>query len=132
MTRRFAFLLLALSLPLAASGCVIVTDDGSSTLSVTNRSSFVLTEIRVADIDAPTWGPNLLGGDVLYPDESLDVSVDCGNYDALVVDETGAECTLPNIDLCFDNAEWVISDAALSQCDTFGARLTGESGKDAG
>lgn len=112
---------LAITATVAPAGCIVVTDDADSSLEITNRSSYVLTEIRVAAVDAPTWGPDLLGGDVLYPDESLIVALDCGDYDALVVDELGAECVLSNLYLCYDDAEWVITDSALAECDQFAA-----------
>ena len=33
-----------------------------------------------------------------------------------VVDETGVECELHNIDLCFDNDGWTVDDVILDVC----------------
>jgi len=99
----------------ALGGCVFVTDDDAS-LSIHNRSDFVLTEVRITEVDNPNWGPNLLR-DVLYPGEDLViVDIDCGYYDALVVDETGTECELDDLDLCFDDQGWVITNTTLALC----------------
>ena len=34
--------------------------------------------------------------------------VSCGFYDALLVDETGVECEIFDIDLCLNDADWII------------------------
>jgi hypothetical protein len=88
------------------ASCVIV--DADSSLRVANDSDFEIHEMYVTPVDSPTWGPNLLGGDVLFPGESMLVALDCGTYDAMLVDETGAYCEIPRIDLCFDDADWII------------------------
>jgi hypothetical protein len=79
-----------------------------ATLMVINESDFVIEEIYLTEIDNPVWGPNLLRGDVLFPDEALTLGVDCGFYDALLVDEDGVECTLYDLDLCLNDADWYI------------------------
>jgi len=103
-TTRLRFLLPALVL---ATGCVF-TDDADGTLDVRNRSDYTIVELYVTDVGNRDWGPNLLYGDVLYPGESISVRVDCGTYDAMLVDETAARCEVLNLDLCFDDADWVI------------------------
>ena len=100
----------------AASGCVI-TDDSS--LRVANRSDFEIHEMYITDVGSPTWGSNLLRGDVLYPGESMYVSMDCGTYDAMLIDETGAVCEVAAVDMCFDDARWVIRN---NSCAWFEAR----------
>ena len=91
-----------------STGCV--SDDGGadSSLLVSNQSDFAITEIYLTDINDPDWGPNLIGGDVLLPGEELLLDVSCGTYDALVVDEDDVECTLEGIDLCLNDADWII------------------------
>src|SRR5690349_8178581 len=77
-------------------------DDGGTidaTLTVVNESDFVIEEIYLTDVGSSVWGRNLLAGDVLLPDESLTLGVDCGLYDALLVDEDGVDCELHGIDL---------------------------------
>lgn len=114
--------MIATSLLLAAASlqaCVITTDDDSS-FTVDNYSDYAIYEVYLAERDDPSWGPDLLGGDILYPGESLEIRyVDCGLYDALIYDELGAECELQDIDLCFDDARWIIDNALLSTCPIF-------------
>jgi hypothetical protein len=99
-------------------GCIIESDDdGDSSITVENRSSFLIEEIRVTEIDSTNWGPNLLGGDILRPQESLTILVDCDIYDVLIVDDTGLECILFDLDLCFDDAVWVITNGELAACE---------------
>ncbi len=96
------------------TACVVATDD--STLTIENRSSYVLTEIYVAAVDDPSWGPNLLVDD-LFPGEDLIVTdFDCDTYDVLVVDETGVECELDGIDLCANDEYWTVDDFTLDVC----------------
>jgi hypothetical protein len=97
---------------LAAPGCIIVSDD-DSTLTVDNQSDFVIEEINVAQVDDPDWGPNLIP-EALFPDETVDISLDCDVYDARLFDEDGVECDLDGIDLCFDDALWVIRNNTCS------------------
>ena len=106
-----AFLAVSGSL-LAAPGCIIVSDD-DSTLTVDNQSDFVIEEINVTEIDNPNWGPNLIP-EALFPDEQVDISLNCDVYDARLIDEDGVECDLDGIDLCFDSALWVIRNNTCS------------------
>lgn len=86
------------------------------TLTIDNFSSYVLIDIRVTAVNSRTWGPNLLGGDILYPDEQLTVAVACNDYDVLIADEYDRECILSNLDLCLSNQTWVIDDTTLGSC----------------
>lgn len=106
--------LLAILLATAAAGCV--ASDGDSTFTVANRSSYFIEEIHLAEVSDPNWGPDLIVG-ALAPGEDLIVTrIECGTYDILVVDETGVDCELQNIELCFDNDSWVIDDVTLDVC----------------
>lgn len=105
-----------------ATGCAASTGADSS-LTVSNQSDFTIQELYLTDIGSSTWGRNLLAGDVLFPGEALSLGVDCGTYDALLVDETNVECELTGLDLCFNDAEWVIRN---NTCSVFAARLAAE------
>jgi hypothetical protein len=97
----------------------VVVDDPDSTLLVVNESDFVIEEIYITDVDASGWGPDLTRGDVLFPDEEMLLTdLPCDFYDVLMVDETGLECEVLDIDLCFDDATWVITN---DTCDVFAA-----------
>lgn len=100
----------------AIAGCGSSNDSG--TLRVRNESDFAITEIRVTSVGSTTWGPNLISGDILAPGETLSVDVSCDNYDALLTDESGAECTVHNVDLCFNTADWIIQN---DTCPVFAA-----------
>lgn len=102
---RFLTPSLALALSLVTTACVI---EGDSSLLVSNRSDFVIEEMYVTPVDSPTWGRNLLGGDVLFPGESTFITLESGTYDTMLVDETGAVCEVSNIDLNFEDADWII------------------------
>jgi hypothetical protein len=98
----------------ATTGCVFIADD--ATLTVHNHSSYVLTEVHLAAVNDPTWGPNLLPG-VLYPGEDLVIDdIRCDHYDVLVVDNLGVDCMLADLHLCFNDESWVIDDLTLATC----------------
>ena len=103
-------------------GCVVTTttdDDFDSSLHVENRSDFEIHEMYVTEIDSPTWGGNLLGGSILFPGQSMELLLDCNTYDAMLIDETGAVCEIQGVDLCFDDADWIITNRS---CAVFEAR----------
>ncbi|NVB79140.1 MAG: hypothetical protein HOV81_12135 [Kofleriaceae bacterium] len=75
-------------------------------------------DIRLTEIDNPDFGPNLLHGDVLLPGESFSLDVGCDTFDARVIDETGATCDLFDLDLCLNDAVWVLTN---SDCPVFSA-----------
>ena len=123
-----SFLVLGLATLLGASAC---TGGGDSSFVIANRSDYVLDEVRITEVNDPTWGPNLLP-DVLYPGEDLVITnIDCGTYDVLVVDELGSDCELHNNDLCFDTDRWVIDNLTLDVC-AFSPRKAPGSTPDAG
>lgn len=99
---------------LAASTSACVVSEYDSSLFVANDSDFEIHEMYVTDISSPTWGPNLLRGDVLMPGGSMSLAIDCGTYDALLIDETGAACEVSTIDLCFDTADWIITNRSCA------------------
>ena len=102
---------------LAVAGCV--ADSGpDATLRVQNSSSFEIVQLYLTSVGNPSWGPNLLGNDSLRPGESLTLGVDCGHYDAMLVDIDDVDCTLDNLDLCLNDADWIIRD---NTCTVFGA-----------
>jgi len=121
-TRLLASALLASALSLAAcgggGGTVVVEDSPDAALVVDNQSDFVIEELYLTDVNSSSWGPNLLFGDILLPDETITLGVDCGFYDALLVDEDGVDCELFDLDLCLDSAVWAIRN---NTCSVFGA-----------
>lgn len=105
---------------LALGGCVVTTtDDLDSSLFVSNDSDFEIHEMYVTEIESPTWGPNLLSGSILFPGQDMQLALDCNTYDAMLIDETGAVCEIQGVDLCFDDADWIITNRS---CAVFEAR----------
>jgi hypothetical protein len=104
------------------AGCeadVTVTDPGpDSTLRVQNNSDFAIEDLRVTSVGSSSWGSNLLGNDSLLPGEAITLDVNCGTYDAMLVDEDGVTCELNSVDLCLNDASWVIRN---NTCTVFGA-----------
>lgn len=100
---------------LSSAGC---TDDnnGTATLTVRNNSDFAIEQLYLTDVNSLNWGSNLLSGAPLLPAESLTLGVDCGFYDARLVDEALVECVLHDLDLCINNATWILTN---STCDAF-------------
>lgn len=89
-----------------------------ATLRVENQSDFAIEELHVTSVGSSDWGPNLLSGDVLDTGDSITLDVTCDTYDALLVDEDGVPCELMSVDLCFNDARWVIRN---NTCTVFGA-----------
>lgn len=116
MTR--ALLLGAAIAAMSLGGCVVAadTDDGDSTLTVSNRSSYWIDELHLANVNDPSWGPDLVDGSLAPGEDAIIFDIECGRYDVMVVDETGVECELSNLDLCFDDGLWVIDDLTLDIC----------------
>lgn len=103
----------------AIAGCSDDNNDNTdATLSVHNESSFQIVELHVTSVGNSDWGPNLVAGAPLDPGEQLTLGVNCDTYDALLVDEAGVDCQLHSLDLCANDADWIIHDdtcAAFSQ-----------------
>jgi hypothetical protein len=119
MKQVFALLLLLL----LSTSCLVVTEDpivvepgDDSSLTIENQSDFALVEIRVTQVSNRSWGPNLIGGDVLLPGEAIVVVLTCDTYDVLVVDEDNFSCELLDLDLCFDDAIWSVTNRTLERC----------------
>lgn len=104
--------LASLALATASTGCVI--DNGSSSLEVQNDSDSTIDELYLTDVGSSSWGPNLLGGAGLVPGESISLGADCGTYDAMLVNEFNETCEVHDIDLCLNDALWVIRNNTCS------------------
>ena len=103
--------LAVLAVLVATSACTSTGD-----LTVTISSDYQIVEMHVTQTNSSTWGPNLLAGDVLLPGEQTTVTAVCDTYDVLLVDETNAQCEIDAIDLCLNNADFVITN---NLCTTF-------------
>lgn len=106
---------------LASQSCVI-WGDGEAVLTVDNASSYALYELSLTPVAVEQWGEDLLRGDPLLPGERINIyDIDCDTYDVRVEDQSGVDCVLKAVTLCFDAQVWVITDRTLAACDRFGS-----------
>lgn len=118
MNGRLLTSALVACLSLAATGCIITTNDDDATLTIVNESSYVVEQIYLTDVGDPSWGSDLLRGDVLFPNETFTLGVTCDYYDALIIDDTDVRCEVYNLDLCLNDSTWVFRN---STCTVFNA-----------
>jgi hypothetical protein len=101
-----------------STGCIISDDsDPDATLTVFNDSGFTIVELNLVPNFSGTWGRDLLGGTDLLDGEEITLAVDCGFYDARLIDEDDFVCEVLDIDLCLNDSEWVITEFTLEDCD---------------
>lgn len=105
--------------------CVPAPTPAPGALNVHNQSSVAITEIHVAAVGNTNFGANLISNTVLAPGASLSVTVACGQYDALLIDQAGQQCTLHNVSLCFSSADWIITNNTCAAFTTTPTTTTG-------
>jgi hypothetical protein len=97
------------------AGACVINDDASLTIS--NQSHYAIVEINISPVDSTTWGPDLLHGEWLYPGERVTIDyIDCDYYDVRIIDDTDWECIIYDVDFCFGDDLWVITDTFLDEC----------------
>ncbi len=108
---------LALLFAVMTTGC-FVTSEEDSTLTVSNESSYVITQLHIAPIGfEPFDEPNELFSP-LFPDEAVTFALDCGTYDLGFVDDEDVKCYVDGIRLCFEDGLFVIDDfKILVECE---------------
>ena len=95
--------LFARTIPSAAQG-------GRFALTITNGTGRDFHRLHVAWTRDKDWGPNLLQS-VLRPRTSVvQRNMVPAEYDLLLVDSKGAQCTLPNVQVYNDKAVTVAED----------------------
>jgi hypothetical protein len=71
------------------------------TITIVNKCSFNIQEIYLSDVDEDKWGEDLLGSsEVLKPGESIEVEIECGEWDAKLVAPDESTCEVPAVDIC--------------------------------
>jgi hypothetical protein len=106
---------------LGAAGCGAEDPDPDpdldSVLTVENQSSYTLISLYLSPTTSVQWGSDLLGEAVLEPGDRFEIGgIDCDTYDIRVVDEDDDECIIEDVDLCLDDAHWLIDDDELAGC----------------
>lgn len=82
-----------------------------SRIKIVNKSSWAIDHIYFSPVDKNTWGKDILGkNEVLEPNESITVLVDCDIWDVKFVAADGAECIVEDIDICEVEGVWTIDD----------------------
>ncbi len=104
----------ALTIASMSGGCVILADDDSS-LTIANESSYTFVDLAVRGVGDIDFSDNLLRSGPLFPGQDITVLLDCGDYDVFVEDDAQGQCTIA-VDLCFDDALWVVDDFELDSC----------------
>jgi hypothetical protein len=119
--RTLALLTFAISASALASGCIIVSDDDDSTITIVNDSDFFLVDIAIA-LEGFDYGPNLLNSALPPGGEVTIFDVECDFYDIRIEDEDGFVCELLSVDICFEDAVFFIDNVDLNSCGTFALR----------
>ena len=89
----------------------------TSTVSITNESSWVITEMYLSAVDVQEWGVDQLGEHVIEPNSSYKLSdVPCDVYDVRLVDEDADVCVVGGVKLCGSDSAWKIGDDDLLDC----------------
>lgn len=89
----------------------------TSTVSLTNESSWTITEMYLSAVDIEEWGPDQLGEKMIAPGDSYSLSdVPCDVYDVRLVDEDGDVCVVGGVKLCGADSAWKIGDDDLLDC----------------
>lgn len=89
----------------------------TSTVSLTNESSWTITEMYLSAVDVQDWGPDQLGENMIAPGASYSLhDVPCDVYDVRLVDEDGDVCVVGGVKLCGSDSAWKIGDDDLLDC----------------
>ena len=112
--------LFAAALLLATAGAPALASD--EVLHINNRTGYTISEIYIAPSTTDDWEENVMGGDTLAPNTSVDIdfsrSEDTCKWDLKAVYDDGTNAVWKNIDLCkistitmFYNAETDVTSA---------------------
>jgi hypothetical protein len=82
-----------------------------SRIKIVNKSSWAIDHIYFSPVDKNTWGKDILAKDeVLEPNESIMVLVDCDIWDVKFIAIDGAVCIVEDVDICEVEGVWTIDD----------------------
>jgi hypothetical protein len=74
--------------------------------SVTNNTSFIVTNVYAGTSDSDTWGDDILGRDVLAPSEAVNVTFPGFDgtqclYDVKILGQSGQVGVMYKVNLCY-------------------------------
>jgi hypothetical protein len=114
--RQIRSILAVVALVLVA-GAYLLAAGSRWSLTIKNQSKFDIYELFISSSEAPNWGRDLLGSDVLRSGSSWTIQkVMTGEYDVKFVDEDGDTCILRNTQLTKDTA-WDLTTNWLLRCE---------------
>ena len=106
-----------LATTIAAAGCTVSTSTSDSTLTVENHSDYDITELYFTFSTSSDFGSDRLHGVPLLPGDTITLTgITCDTYDVKFYDETGASCEADNIDICFSDSAFIITN---NTCNVF-------------
>ena len=112
--RRAVFVLLLTAISTLAASRAFAQD---AVITIVNRSSFDIHELYLSPVDVDEWGPDQLGEEIIESGGKFQLyGIDCDVYDIMIVDEDGDECVLEVVELCDEEAKWVITNDELLSC----------------
>lgn len=73
----------------------------SKTITVVNKTTFNVDRIFLSPVEEKTWGDDILGDtDILEPGDQVEIEIDCGAWDVMLVAADESTCELSGIDIC--------------------------------
>ncbi|MDB5033346.1 MAG: hypothetical protein JWQ98_587 [Chlorobi bacterium] len=73
----------------------------NKTISLHNKCTFAIHQVFLSPVSEDKWGDDILDKDeVLKPGESVDIEIDCGQWDAKLVAEDGSTCVVHDVNIC--------------------------------
>jgi hypothetical protein len=89
-----------------------------SRVTIENRSHWAIHQIFLTPFESTAWGDGQLGpSELIGTGQSLELrGIDCDTYDVKLVDEDGDECVIQDVDLCLEDAKWILNDKDLIAC----------------
>lgn len=80
-------------------------------IKIKNTTNFTVDEIHISAPEEDNWGPDLLEPDeVLMPGEVIEVEVDCGTWDILLVADDQSTCEVREVHLCSSQQWNIVAD----------------------
>ncbi len=111
IARSITLATVSLAFAISAFSSAALAEDLSLTLN--NRSSFVVVEFYASPSDVGDWEEDILGADVLGSGESIEINIADGRtqcaYDLRFVFDDGDVLDKPAVDLC-DTGSYTLTD----------------------
>ena len=85
----------------AVLGLSAFTSKNAKTITVVNKTTFSVDRIFLSPVEEATWGEDILGEhEILAPGAEVEIEIDCGAWDVMLVAEDESTCELSGVDIC--------------------------------